>query len=94
VGLQLGVGADLGPYLSSSANGGPSLPELSALWPASLADAAGMVWGLVQRAGAFALGPALYLCLVGAIVLLYWSWLASWWARRRRREFAASEETS
>lgn len=93
VALWLGVGGDLGSYLSSSATEGSLLPELFALSPGSLADAAGMIWGLVHSGDAAALLPALYLCLVGAIGILYWSWLASWWARRRRRELPASKET-
>ena len=93
VALWLGVGGDFAAYLSSSATGGPLLPDVSGLSQANLADAAWMVWGLVQTGGGLALLPALYLCLVGAVGLLYWSWLASWWARRRRRELPASRET-
>jgi predicted anti-sigma-YlaC factor YlaD len=91
VALWLGLGGDLGPLLFSTPTGGPSLLDLSKLSQASLADAVGMLWGFVQSGGALALLPALYLCLLAVIGLLYWSWLASWWARRRHQHLTAAD---
>jgi hypothetical protein len=45
---------------------------------------------LIQAGGALAWLPVLYLSLLVVIGLLYWSWLATWWARRRHQQLTAS----
>jgi len=87
--LWLGVGGDLVPYLFSASAGGPSLPSLATLSQASLSEAVATLWALVQSGGAWASLPALYLCLLVVVGLLYWSWLASWWTRRRHQRLSA-----
>jgi predicted anti-sigma-YlaC factor YlaD len=91
VALWLGVGGDLGSYLFSTAAGAPSVPDLATLSQASLAESVASLWALVQSGGTWASLPLLYLGLMAVIGLLYWSWLASWWARRRHQRLLASE---
>jgi predicted anti-sigma-YlaC factor YlaD len=89
VALSIGLGGDLAGLLLPSSAGGLSLPDLAGLSQASLASAAGWIVELIQAGGAMAWLPVVYLSLLVVIGLLYWSWLATWWARRRHQQLAA-----
>jgi predicted anti-sigma-YlaC factor YlaD len=87
--LSMGLGGEAAALLLPSSAGGVSFPDLASLSQASLASAAGVIWELIQAGGALAWLPVLYLSLLVVIGLLYWSWLATWWARRRHQQLAA-----
>jgi len=88
--LSLGLGGDVAALLFPSAAGGTSFGDVLSLSPASLAGALQMVVGLVRGGTALAWLPVLYLLCLVVIGMLYWSWLASWWVRRRHEQLAAS----
>jgi len=88
--LSLGLGGDVAALLFPSAGGGTSFGDVLSLSPASLAGALQMVVGLVRGGTALAWLPVLYLLCLVVIGMLYWSWLASWWVRRRHEQLAAS----
>ena len=90
VALSMGLGGDVAALLLPSSAGGVSFPDLASLSQASLASAAGAMVELIQAGGALAWLPVLYLSLLVVIGLLYWSWLATWWARRRHQQLTAS----
>jgi len=90
VALSMGLGGDVAALLFPSSAGGLAFPDLAGLSQASLAGALGAMVGLVQTGGALAWLPGLYLSLLVVIGLLYWSWLATWWARRRHQQLTAS----
>jgi predicted anti-sigma-YlaC factor YlaD len=92
--LWMGLGGEVGALLLPPSSGGLSLPDLSTLSQGSVSGAAGTVWGLVQSGSAWAWVPALYLCLLFVIGLLYCSWLASWWAQRKHRQLTAPNHTT
>jgi hypothetical protein len=58
--------------------------ELTGLSGASLTEAAGVILRFLGNGGPLGWTVMLYLVLLVVIGLLYWSWLASWWVRRRR----------
>ena len=89
VALSMGLGGEVGALIFPGA--GVSLPDVFSLSQASLATAVGSVVELIQAGGALAWIPALYLSLLVVIGLLYWSWLATWWARRRHQQITASD---
>jgi len=86
--LSMGLGGEVGALIFPGA--GVSLPDVFSLSQASLATAVGSVVELIQAGGALAWLPVLYLSSLVVIGLLYWSWLASWWARRRHQQLMAS----
>ena len=88
--LSMGLGGDVAALLLPSSAGGLSFPDLAGLSQASLASAVGAMVELIQAGGALAWLPVLYLSLLVVIGLLYWSWLATWWARRRHQLLTAS----
>ena len=90
VALSLGVGGDVAAALFPSSPGGVPSADVFTLSQASLVDAFGLVVGFVQSGTGLAWLPVLYLLLVVVIGMLYWSWLASWWVRRRHQQLAAS----
>ena len=90
VALSLGLGGDVAAVVLPSSAGGVSFPDVFALSQASLADAFRVVVGLVQSGAALAWLPVLNLLLLVVIGMLYWSWLASWWVRRRHQQLTAS----
>jgi hypothetical protein len=92
--LSMGLGGDLGALLFPSSSGGLSIPDVSSLSQANLLGAAEMTVGLVQSGSAFAWMPVLYLALLVVIGLLYWGWLATWWARRRHQQLTALNHIS
>jgi len=91
VALSMGLGGDVAALLLPSSAGGLSFPDLASLSQASLASAVGSVVELIWTGGALAWLPVLYLSLLVVIGLLYWSWLATWWARRRHQQLMASD---
>ena len=82
VALRMGVGGDAVAEL---------LPTLGELWltqlpllsGAGLNDVGRMMLRLLSNGGPLGWGVTLNLVLLVVIGLLYWSWLASWWARRQ-----------
>ncbi len=88
--LSVGYGGDVAALVFPPAAGGVSLGDVLSLSPASVAGAVEMLAGFVQEGAAVAWLPVLYLLLVTVIATLYWSWLASWWVRRRHQQRAAS----
>jgi anti-sigma factor RsiW len=92
--LRLGWGGELAAMLLPGFSGGWSPPDLSTLSQASVGGAFGTVSALVQSGSELAWLPVLYLCLSSVIGLLYCSWLASWWARRRHQQLTISNHTA
>jgi anti-sigma factor RsiW len=90
VALWIGVGGEVAALLLPGSSGGLSLPDLSTLSQASVGGAFETISALVQSSSALAWLPVLYLCLLLVIGMLYCSWLASWWARRRHQQLVAS----
>jgi hypothetical protein len=88
--LSLGLGGDVGALLFPSTSAGVSIPDLSSLSQANVLEVAQMAIGVVRDGNAFAWVLVLYLALLVVIGFLYWSWLATWWARRRHRQLTAS----
>jgi len=86
--LSMGLGGEVGALIFPGA--GVSLPDVFSLSQASLATAVGSVVELIWAGGALAWLPVSYLTALVVIGVLYWSWLASWWARRRHQLIAAS----
>jgi predicted anti-sigma-YlaC factor YlaD len=89
--LSMGLGGDVAALLLPSSTGGLSFPDLAGLSQASLASAGGAIVELIEAGGALAWLPVVYVCMLVVIGLLYWSWLAMWWARRRHQQLAALE---
>jgi anti-sigma factor RsiW len=89
--LSLGVGGDVAATLFPSSAGGVPLENVFTLSQASLVDASRVVVGLAESGTALAWLPVVYLLLVVVIGILYWSWLASWWVRRRHQQLTASK---
>ncbi len=65
---------------------GPGLAEILNLSSASLSGLVSLAWQLFSNGGPLGWGFVLYLVLLFAIGVLYWSWLASWWAFRQHRQ--------
>jgi anti-sigma factor RsiW len=85
VALRLGLGGDVAAGLLPASQGGMWLAEILDLSNAGLEDVARVVLRLLQGGGPLGWGVVLNLGSLGVIGLLYWSWLASWWARRQHR---------
>jgi predicted anti-sigma-YlaC factor YlaD len=88
--LSLGYGGDVAALVFPPAAGGVPLGDVLSLSPASVAGAVQVLVGLVQEGAAVAWLPVSYVLSVTVIGTLYWSWLASWWVRRRHQRQAAS----
>jgi len=74
-----------------SANVAPSSGLTGAIGSAlanNLSDTAGLVLGAISPLAWIGLGYFAALCGIG---LLYWSWLASWWLRRRRNHLVTAD---
>ena len=83
--LQLGLGGDLAAGLLSASQGGSLLGELSGFSSAGLNDLGSIALRTLDHGGPLGWGVTLSLAIQAVIGLLYWSWLASWWVRQRRR---------
>jgi predicted anti-sigma-YlaC factor YlaD len=94
VALSLGLGGDVAALLFPSTVGGAPVGDILSLSPASLAGAFKVLAGLVQEGTTLALLPVLYVVFLIVIGTLYWSWLASWLARRRHQQLAARNGSS
>ena len=90
VALWLGLGGDVAAVVFPSSAGGVSFPDAFALSQASLSEAFQMTIGLVRSGAALAWLPVLNVLVLVVIGMLYWSWLASWWVRRRHQQLTAS----
>jgi len=83
--LQLGLGGDLAAGLLPASQSGSLLGELSGLSSAGLNDLGSMALRTLGHGGPLGWGVTLSLAIPAVIGLLYWSWLATWWVRQRRR---------
>lgn len=81
--LQMGLGGDLAAELLPASQQGLSLAELSTLSGASLSQVGQVALQLLDSGGPLGWVATLNLVSLAVIGLLYWSWLASWWARRQ-----------
>lgn len=81
--LRMGLGGDLAASTLPALQGGPGLGGLFGLSDASLTDPAQIALRALGNGGPLGWGVTLYLVLLVLIGLLYWSWLASWWAYRQ-----------
>ena len=86
VALRMGLGGDVAAGLLSSSQQGLSLTEIFSLSGASLGDVGRITLQLLSNGGPLGWGVTLNLVSLAVIGLLYWSWLASWWARRQHRQ--------
>lgn len=80
LGLRAGLGDDLVAGLLPVAQQGTWLPSILNYLGASLSDSS---MTAVRALGTVGWSFTLNLVLLAVIGLLYWSWLASWWARRQ-----------
>lgn len=90
VALWLGLGGDVAAVLLPSSAGGVSFPDVADLSQASLSSAFLTTIGLVQSGVSVAWLLVLIALMLVVIGILYWSWLASWWVRRRHQQLTAS----
>jgi predicted anti-sigma-YlaC factor YlaD len=81
--LRLGLVGDLAAWLPYTAPQSTWLTEALSLSDAGLGDVGRVALQLLGRGGPFGWGTMLHLVSLVVIGLLYWSWLASWWARRQ-----------
>ncbi len=84
--LRMGLGGNVAAELLPVSRPGLSLTELLSSSGASLSDVAQIALQLLSNGGPLGWGVTLNLVSLVVIGLLYWSWLASWWVRRRREE--------
>jgi len=84
VALRMGLGGDMVAGLLPASPQGPPLSEIFSLSGASLGDMGRIVLQLLSIREPLGWGVTLNLVSLVVIGLLYWSWLASWWARRQR----------
>jgi anti-sigma factor RsiW len=82
--LRMGLGGDLVAGLLPASQQGAWLAQALSLSEASLSDVGRIVRQLLSNGGPWGWGITLNLVSLVVIGLLYWSWLASWWAVRRR----------
>lgn len=92
--VRLGFGGEVGKLLFPAGTSGISFPEVARLSQASLAEAVQMLTDLVQSGGGSAWVLLLYVTFTVVVGLLYWSWLASWWALRRHQQATASNDVA
>ncbi|RLC98666.1 MAG: hypothetical protein DRI77_04505 [Chloroflexi bacterium] len=82
--LQVGLGGDVIAELLPASQPGLSLTRLWSLSGASLSDVGRVALQLLGNGGPLGWGVMLKVASLALIGLLYWSWLASWWAVRTR----------
>jgi anti-sigma factor RsiW len=81
--VRVGVGGDIAASLLGVSQGVPGEPGLAGLSGAGLNDLAPVALKVLRSGGPLGWGPTLAVALLILIGVLYWSWLASWWAARR-----------
>ncbi len=81
--LRMGLGGDVVAGLLPASQQGLWFTDLSG---AGLNDVGRTVLQLLNNGGPLGWTVTLNLVSLVVIGLLYWSWLASWWARRQRRQ--------
>ena len=81
--VRAGVGGDVAAGLLGISQGVTAEPGLAGLSGAGLNDLGPMVLRVLRSGGPLGWGPTVVVALLILIGVLYWSWLASWWARRR-----------
>jgi hypothetical protein len=96
VALRMGLGGDVAAWLlrpelveglAGSGKRGPYwLTEIFSLSGAGLNDVLQVMLRLLSGGGPLGWAATLNLVSLVVIGLLYWSWLASWWARRQHRQ--------
>lgn len=94
VALRMGLGGDVAAWLLRpelveglpASQQGLWLTEIFSLSGASLGDVGRITLQLLSNGGPLGWGVTLNLVSLVVIGLLYWSWLASWWARRQHRQ--------
>ena len=86
--LRLGVGGNTVAALLPPAGESwlAQIARLSGTGSAGLNDVGQAVLHLLSGGGPLGWGAVLHLVSFIVIGLLYWSWLASWWARRQRHQ--------
>jgi anti-sigma factor RsiW len=90
--LRLGLGGDLVAWLPQTAHQSTWLGEALSLSNAGLSDVGRIALQLLGRGGPLGWGTMLHLVSLVVIGLLYWSWLASWWARRQHEKLELEKE--
>ncbi len=83
--LRMGLGGDVAAWLLPASQQEPWLADVLNLSGAGLNDLGWVVLQLLSDGGPLGWGVTLNLGSLVVIGLLYWSWLASWWVRRRAR---------
>ena len=84
IALRMGLGGDVVAGLLPASQSGPWLAQALSLSEASLSDVGRIVLQLLSNGGPWGWGVMLNLGSLVVIGLLYWSWLAIWWAVRTR----------
>jgi anti-sigma factor RsiW len=90
--LRMGLGGDVAAGLLPAAQQGLGLASIFSLSGAGLKDVSRAMLRLLGNGGPLGWGVTLNLVLSVVIGLLYWSWLASWWARRQHRQLRSAEK--
>ncbi len=83
--LRMGLGGDVVAGFLPVSQQGLWLSEVFSLSNVGLNDAGRIMLQMLSDGGPLGWGVTLHLALSVVIGLLYCSWLASWWARRRHR---------
>ena len=91
--LWAGFGGDVAAGLLSGSEGGWPLSDLFRLSEVGLRDAGQILLEFVRGGGPLGWAPAIYAVLLVLIGLLYWSWLASWWALHKRSRLEIPNST-
>jgi hypothetical protein len=86
VALQMSLGGDMAAWLLPASHQEPWLTGVLSLSGANLGDVGQMMLELWRDVEPLGWGVTLNLVSLVVIGLLYWSWLASWWARHNRRD--------
>ena len=92
VALRMGLGGDVAAGLLPATQQGLGLTNIFSPSGASLNDVGRMMLQLLGNGEPLGWGVTLNLVLSVVIGLLYWSWLASWWARRQHRQLSLAEK--
>ncbi len=90
--LSMGWGGSFAARWLPASQGELWVSELFSLSGASLSEAAGVMLQFLGNGGPLGWTMTLYLVLLVAIALLYWSWLASWWVRRQRHRLGVRDD--